>query len=232
MPFVNASSDDGSESFGARGTRARSRRGQGHALREDLLAAAVQHLNGLGSDEPLSLRAVARSAGVTANAVYLHFADRDELVLCVLERLFAQLADARDEAEHVAEKAGGGAWEKLMARSLAYVSWGLSEPGAYRVLYEGRAVPRLADPRSLTFGQGMLDRTIELVAELETAGRAAPPQPPERTGLLIWVALHGIVSLRIDKDTIPWPDATELATQAIEALVRPETRKVLANRPS
>jgi AcrR family transcriptional regulator len=221
MSYMKHPSGEGSESIGARRPRARSSRGQGSQLREDLLVAAVRHLSGLGSDEPLSLRAVALEAGVTPNAVYLHFADRNELLVSVLERLFAQLADVCDEAERAVEEAGGSAWDKLKTRSLAYVSWGLREPGSYRVLYEGRAVPRLSDPHGLTFGQGMLDRTIELVAELEAHGRAAPVQTPTRTGLLIWVAMHGIVSLRIDKDTIPWPDATELATQAIEALVRP-----------
>ena len=201
--------------------RTRSERGQGHQLREELLVAAVHHLGGLGSDEPVSLRAIARAAGVSPNAVYLHFSDRDELLVAVLDRLFAQLAHVRDEAERAATSAGGGPWEQLLARSLSYVTWGLREPGSYRVLYGGRAVPRLSDPHGLTFGQAMLDRTIELVTDLQTTGQANPTYSPSRTGLLVWIAMHGIVSLRIDKDTIPWPDAEELATQAITSLVRP-----------
>lgn len=197
--------------------RTRNGRGQGHQLREDLLAAAVQHLASLGSDEPVSLRAIARAAGVAPNAVYLHFTNRDDLLLAVLDRLTAQLADRRD----LAERAADDAWDKLVARSVAYVTWGLAEPGAYRVLYGGRAVPRLPDPADAAFGQGMLDRTVELVAELEADGRASPVQDPQRTALLVWTILHGIVSLRIDKDTIDWPDPTELAVQSLVALVNP-----------
>jgi hypothetical protein len=52
-------------------------------------------------------------------------------------------------------------------------------------------------------------------------GQANPIADPARTALLIWTGLHGIVTLRIDKDTIPWPDAHELALQTLTALVRP-----------
>ena len=197
--------------------RSRSGRGQGHQLREDLLVAAVEYLAGLGGDEPVSLRAIARVAGVPPNPVYLHFANRDDLLLAVLDRLFAQLADLRDAAERAADSA----WDKLVARSVAYVTWGIAEPGAYRVLYGGRVVPRLPNPADAAFGQGMLDRTVELIAELEADGAATPVQSPARTALLVWTVLHGIVSLRIDKDTIDWPDPTELAVQSLEALVNP-----------
>ena len=200
--------------------RTRYGRGQGHQLREDLLAAAVTHLASLSSDDPVSLRAIARAAGVAPNAVYLHFADRDELLLAVLSRLFAQLAERRD----LAEQAVDDPWDKLVARSVAYVAWGLAEPGAYRVLYGGRAVPRLPDPADAAFGQSMLDRTGELIADLVADGRAEPVQDPPRTALLVWTILHGIVSLRIDKDTFDWPDPTELGIQSLIALVNPTNR--------
>lgn len=67
----------------------------------------------------------------------------------------------------------------------------------------------------------MLDRTIELVEELERNHLAEPSFSSDRVGLLIWAACHGIVSLQIDKDTIEWPSAEELALQALTALVNP-----------
>lgn len=190
-------------------------------MRTDLLDAAARLLASLGTDEVLSLRAVARAAGVSPNAVYLHFADREELVLAVLKRLFDELAQARDQAETEAAARGGDAWQRLLARSLAYVSWGLREPGAYRVLYEGRAIPTLANPQDAAFGQIMLDRTNVLIAELVAGGRAHPVGGVERAGILVWTGLHGIVSLRINKDTIDWPDAHVLASETVTAIVRP-----------
>lgn len=203
--------------------RQRNRRGQGEQLREDLIAAATRVLSGLGSDETLSLRAVARAAGVTAPAVYLHFHDLDQLILAVLGRLFDELAAVRVAAEEAAAADGGDSWQRLRARSHSYVHWGIEHPGAYRVLYEGKAVPRLQNPADGALGQAMLDRTDALIAELASTGRAEPIGGPERAGLLLWTALHGIVSLKIDKDTIDWPDAAELADQILEALLRPQT---------
>ena len=187
----------------------------------DLLDATIQVLAGLGRDEVLSLRAVARKAGVTPNAVYLQFTDRNELVAAAVELLFDELAAYRDQAEAEAVRSGGGLLAQLEARTLAYVRWALEKPGAYTVLYGGRAIPRLSKPESYSLGQTMLDRTVDIVRELEEQGLASPTVSPEYAGLLIWTASHGIVSLKIDKDTIDWPDSEELALAALRSVVRP-----------
>ena len=201
--------------------RRRHRRGEGGQLRDELLDAATELLLELGSHEPASLRAIARRAGVTPTAVYLQFADRDDLILAVLERLFAELAAERDAAEEEAAHEGGDDLQRLRARSHAYVDWGIAQPGAYQVLYEGRAVPRLSDPSELTFGQAMLDRTEVLVERLVAANAARPSVDPARASLLLWTSLHGIVSLKINKDTIPWPPARELVDEILTALLAP-----------
>ena len=65
-------------------TRRRNARGEGERLRQELIRAASQLLESLPGEESLSLRAVARQAGVSAPSVYLHFADKGELVGAVL----------------------------------------------------------------------------------------------------------------------------------------------------
>src|ERR1043165_6404069 len=80
-------------------TRARNGRGQGERLREDIVSAALRMLDELGDDQALSLRAVAREVGIAATSVYLHFADRDALVLAAMERWHGEMARAIDEAE-------------------------------------------------------------------------------------------------------------------------------------
>lgn len=203
----------------ARTPRQRNPRGGGDRLRTEIIEAATRLLATLGEDEPFSLRAVAKEADIAPPSVYLHFSDKTALILAVLDELFTQLATARDVAEQAAADAGGRAWERLLARSLAYVRFGLERPGHYKVLYEGRAIPRLDDPRVAAIGQPMLDRTAELIREILTRRRAKPAVDAARLALLLWASLHGVVSLRINKPTIDWPEIDELTEQMTRALI-------------
>ncbi len=199
--------------------RQRNPRGGGDRLRAEIVEAATRLLARLGEDEPFSLRAVAKEADIAPPSVYLHFADKTALILAVLYKLFTELAAARDEAERATAVAGGNAWDRLLARSLAYVRFGLERPGHYKVLYEGRAIPRLDDPRLAALGQPMLDRTAELIGEVRRERRAKPAGNAERLALLLWAGLHGVVSLQINKPTISWPEMGELTEQMTRAMV-------------
>jgi len=198
--------------------RQRNARGEGERLRAELIDAAIRVLAALGPQEPFSLRAVAKEAKVAAPSVYLHFADLNMLLLAVLERLFAEQIALRDAAEDEAAHAGGGAWERLLARSLAYVRFGLANTGHYRVLFEGRVVPRLDNPRAAAFGQPILERSVELIREILPRRHK---QDPQHLALILWAGLHGIVSLRINKPTFDWPEAEALAEEFMRSLLRP-----------
>jgi AcrR family transcriptional regulator len=81
-----------------RGRRRPNARGQGERLREEIISAAVSMLDDLADDEALSLRAVARVVSIAATSVYLHFPDRDALVLAAMERCHHELVQAGDDA--------------------------------------------------------------------------------------------------------------------------------------
>jgi AcrR family transcriptional regulator len=204
--------------------RSRNARGEGEKLRGEIIDAAVKVLSALGPEDPFSLRSVAKMARIAAPSVYIHFADRNVLLIAVLEKLFAEQVAIRAAAETEAAKAGGGAWERLLARSVANVRFGLEHPGHYKVLFEGRVVPRLNDPRIASFGRPLLVRSIELIGEIRSRpGRVS--DDPERLSLLLWSGLHGVISLRINKPTLDWPPATELAEQITRTIIQPKIRK-------
>jgi AcrR family transcriptional regulator len=204
--------------------RSRNPRGEGEKLRGEIIEAAVKVLSALGPEDPFSLRSVAKMAKIAAPSVYIHFSDRNALLLAVLEKLFAEQVAIRAAAEADAAKAGGGAWELLLARSVASVRFGLEHPGHYKVLFEGRVVPRLNDPRIASFGRPLQVRSIELIREIPSQpGRVS--DDPERLSLLLWSGLHGVVSLRINKPTLDWPPATELAEQITRAIIQPKVGK-------
>jgi AcrR family transcriptional regulator len=206
--------------------RSRNARGEGKRLRTEIIDAAIKVLAVLTPDEPFSLRSVAKEAKISAPSIYIHFADMNALLLAVLEKLFKEQVVLRAEAEAKAAKAGGDAWERLLARSLAAVEFGLKYPGYYKVLFEGRVVPKLSDPRIADFGRPLLVRTIELIREIPAAPKAKRvSNDPQRLALLLWSSLHGIISLRNNKPTLQWPDARELAEQIARAIIQPHYKK-------
>ena len=201
-------------------------RGEGDRLRGEIIDAAVKVLAALGPEDPFSLRSVAKEARIAAPSVYIQFSDRNVLLLAVLEKLFSEQVSTRNNAEEAAAKAGGGAWERLLSRSIATVQFGLKHPGHYKVLFEGRVVPRLNDPRVANFGRPLLKRSIELIREIPTgAGPERVSEDPQRLALLLWAGLHGVISLRINKPTLEWPQAKELAEQITRAIIQPRERQ-------
>jgi AcrR family transcriptional regulator len=202
--------------------RVRNARGEGERLRDEIIAAAIKVLSAIGAEDPFSLRAVAKEAKIAAPSVYIHFADRNVLLLAVLERLFREQVAIRAAAEEEAAEAGGGPWERLLARSIVAVEFGLKHPGHYKVLFEGRVVLRLNDPRIADFGRPLLVRSIELIRGIKPiSAKARVSQDPQRLALLLWSGLHGVISLRINKPTLDWPSATELAEQITRAIIQP-----------
>jgi AcrR family transcriptional regulator len=180
--------------------RAANPRGQGARLREELIDAATRLLRAGGRDAELTLRGVAREAGVAAPSVYAHFADLDELAVELIRRHLADLGAAL--ARTAARTGARTAPERLRAIAKAYVRWGLDNPGPYIVVFEGRALRQLstADERALTAGVDLLGALAELLAALDPA-----PADPQLAAVGVWTALHGLVSLRTAKPAYPWP---------------------------
>lgn len=187
---MNATS---SERDGARG---RNPRGQGERLREEIIGVALRMLDELADDQALSLRAVAREVGIAATSVYLHFADRDALVLAALETCHRDLMRGLAEAEDTARKPV----RRLRARMLYLGTWVREHPGLFKVLHESTLNQR-AD---MAFKQEMADRTTDAVRRCMDAG-AIPEDDAATISLDLRAAVHGAVSLRVNQPETPWP---------------------------
>ena len=201
------------------GTRARTRRrnprGQGARLREDILAAAVALVGRLGSIDALSLRAVAREAGITPMSIYAHFENKEELVWELLDVEFAALADRLAAAENQARDPVA----RLRARCLQYVRCGLEQPGHFVVLFgtAGRPSPPQVSPEELP-GWPAFAGFIAAIERCVAAG-SAPQLDPRAAALRLWVALHGMTVLRVSKKGFPWPPVERLVDELLQDLV-------------
>ncbi|BCJ30033.1 TetR/AcrR family transcriptional regulator [Actinocatenispora sera] len=176
--------------------RGRNPRGQGDRLRAEIIDATLALLDELGDDEALSMRAVARAVGTAATSVYLHFADRDALVLATLRRCHDELMRAADQAAAGSDDPA----EQLRARVLVLGTWSRHHPGLYRVLHES-AVNRRPE---MAFRAEVADATTAAVRRCMDAG-VAPEGDAELVALDLRAAVHGAVALRLSQPQLDWP---------------------------
>lgn len=160
----------------------------------DLAAAlldAVDALAGKFGLEAVSLRACAKSAGVSPAAAFRHYADKRALLTAFASRGLKNLADDLQAAQDRAHADGGNGY---LAIGLAYVSFALDQPAKYQVIWRQellnpidehyrRATAQLREHLSSGFIQNLIDD--------------APNQLNIRE-LLAWASLHGVASLMID----------------------------------
>src|SRR5919204_5566144 len=100
------------------------------ALRETLLDATLRLIEaeGIGA---VSLRRVAREAGVSPGAPYHHFADRADLLAALSARGYELLA-----AQLAAARTGAGSPARALAGLMrAYVAFARLEPGYFRLMF-------------------------------------------------------------------------------------------------
>lgn len=166
----------------------------------------------------LSFREVARRAGVSHQAPYHHFGDREGILAAIAEEGFRGLAEALEATSGLPPAA------RLEASGLAYVRWALAHPGHYRTLFR----PDLVEPdaheglrREATRAFAFLER---LVAALHADGYATWRDPGVLLAL-IWSNVHGVVSLVLD-GPLPPPgrDADRLAAAVVRTLTELITR--------
>ena len=185
-------------------------RGQGDLLREEIIVAAARMLDELADDEALSLRAVARAVSIAATSVYLHFPDRDALVLAVVRRCHEQLVAAGDEAAAKRDNPASA----LRARILAQADWAQEHSGLYKVLHESKVHRRLGMP----FKQVLVERTAEAIQECMDAG-LAPADDATTVAIDLRTAVNGMLAQRINEPDLPWPPAEEQLDRFLTKLV-------------
>jgi AcrR family transcriptional regulator len=189
--------------------RQRNPRGQGERLRDALLDAAATIVVDAGNASGLSLRSVAARVGVAATSVYLHFKDIDALKVALADRCFASFAAFRDRAADGIDDPRAA----LSARCGAYVRWAVDNPGYYRLMF-GADVPPLMDDPAGEESRAAFGALVASVARVAPAG-----EDPTRLAVLVWSALHGQATLRMDRPHFPWPPLEETVTDLVRRIV-------------
>lgn len=149
-----------------------------------LVRAAIELLEEDGASD-LSLRAVARRAGVSTAAPYRHFADRDALLSAVAavgyQELAAALVEARPEPEAV---------DDLVPIAVAYVRFALARPALFRVMFAEPCDPTNPDRATAT---AAMRAYVQSIVE-----KVLDPADPEATATAVWALVHGLAFLHLD----------------------------------
>lgn len=171
--------------------RARNRRGEGDRLRADILTAATGLLD-RGGERAVTLRAVARAAGITPPSIYPHFPDRPAILLAVARQSFAALTRRLTAAAAATEDPR----QRLYAAGNAYLAFAAAHPRRYRAMFDAASDHNLLVPLLLA---GAL-------TDCAAAGHSTSTDPTA-DAVALWVGLHGMAHQRAVMHTIPWsPD--------------------------
>jgi AcrR family transcriptional regulator len=182
-------------------------------LRAALIDAGVE-LAREGGPEAVVLREVSRRAGVSHNAAYRHFADRDELLRAVCARCMSALARLMEA--RTAEVAAGpeeldAIRSRLRATGTAYIDFALTEPGWFRTAFavppglhylgegegEGEGDPEGEGTGAGASGLGPLELLSAQLDALSAAGALALERRPHAE-IAAWSAVHGLAMLLLD----------------------------------
>jgi AcrR family transcriptional regulator len=197
--------------------RQRNPRGEGHRLRSEILAGASTILERTGSEEAITLRAIAREIGIAAPSISPHFADRaaiiDAVVADHLTDLAAQLSTAASIEDPI--DALFAAWDQ-------YLHFGRRHPSQYRVIFERRFLPLWDDeqrPMADTgpLFEGTVDMMVGLLQTCIDAGLSTSTNAL-KDSVSIWYFAHGIVALPIAITSFPWPQPDSHLAEGITVL--------------
>jgi AcrR family transcriptional regulator len=180
-------------------------------LRRALIEAGQAMIEHEGISDP-SLRELARRVGVTANAAYRHFQDKEDLLAAIAaEGIRAMVAQQRAAADAASDPR-----DRLVAIGQSYVAFARSHPALYRLMFG-------------TFS------ARHRTGELAEADRAASglltgalqdligPDAPARTLVLssahAWSLVHGLSLLVMDGQLADMDaDVDAIVTELLDAV--------------
>jgi AcrR family transcriptional regulator len=157
-------------------------------LRAALLAEAEQTLRERGIDA-LSLRDLARRAGVSHAAPRRHFPDRQALLDVLADVGFTRLDQ---EVRAAVDDAGEDFRARLQAASTAFVRFAARDAALVDLMFAAKTAGQ--SPVLSEASERLFSTVGDLITQGQQAG-ALPPGNPERLRLLLVAVLQGIAVL-------------------------------------
>ena len=156
-----------------------------------LMALAIEHI-AAGGTEKLSLRALAREAGVSPTAPYRHFPTKQ----CLLAALATQGFERLHQRTLAAAQSNGSIDERFIELGETYIGFALENPTAYRLMF-GSVLGDFSEYEMLRVASEASYQPVqELLQELIDDKQL--PLDVVLLGGVVWSGVHGMASLLIN----------------------------------
>jgi len=162
-------------------------------LKNALIQAGVQILARDGVSE-LSLRKVAKQAGVSHAAPYSHFADKQALIAAISTEGFKQLFV---QIEKIFESYRDEPKNLLIETAWAYIQFALNEPDRFKLMFSSVLEKEKEYPDFVESSQQNFQQLVRLV-EICQQARVLKTGPADLVAVSVWSAVHGFVSLLLE----------------------------------
>ena len=162
-------------------------------LKNALIKAGVEILSKEGVSG-LSLRKVAKRAGVSHSAPYAHFKDRQSLIAAISTEGFKQLYD---ELGSVISTYASDPKQQLVEAAWAYAQFALNNTDTFKIMFSGVLEKEKDYPSFVEASRKAFNRVVDIVRACQEAG-ILHSAPPELMSVSVWGQVHGIISLALE----------------------------------
>lgn len=161
-----------------------------HGNLHDTLISAAERMLDSGAMDALSLRGLAREAGVSQTAPYRHFSDKSALLIKVATRGFSEFAETLQKA--VDDNIEKGPQSQLEALALAYVDFALNRSGVFGLMFLSDLLPKCENQEMAETATRSFMVLANVVATCQ--GKTAS-LPTDATVVASWAMMHGLAML-------------------------------------
>ena len=185
------------------------------SLREEILDVSKEILIREGFSK-MSMRRIAKQANVSATSIYLHFKNKDDLLLTLIEESIDNLKSALIEVLD----SSADLINQLELIAHRYVEYALQNPQEYEIIYMVRPEEMPKYPKE-KFRD--VRSAYELIAEIIREGERKEHIEVEDSlisAYTLWAQIHGVVSVILNKRLDTRIPQDQFINQAIEHIVK------------
>jgi AcrR family transcriptional regulator len=192
---------------------ARKAKGDGHLRRAEILHAAERIFVRDGY-QGATIRKIADEVGVSSTALYMHFRDKDEILLEICSGAVAALL--AQNTEIASRRIDAVTRVRLILD--AYMRFGFESPNTYWLTFCSASDEISPDKHLVAsdLSERCYDRFKSTLADIAAEGHLR--SDVDVAAQVLWVACHGLISLRISRPRVEWAPTEQLISGMLDSL--------------